>query len=136
MTEHIYVNTIKGRVVSIKGPQPGTPYYRKRVALLRKAGFKLSVIAADADVISTLSIKEIEQAVDMAAEMLMKEDVDFSSPVENNATTDAVVDETANSEGSEDREVRRMKKLAYLNNQRTLAILRQWNDPYLIKPLA
>ncbi len=126
MTEHIYVNTIKGRVVSIKGPQPGTPYYRKRVALLRKAGFKLSVIAADANVISTLSIKEIEQAVDMAAEMLMKGDVDYSLPLENVVGADE-------SACGEDREMRRMKKLAHFNNQRTLAILRQWNDPCLIK---
>ena len=127
MTEHIYINTINGRVVSIKGPQPGTPFYRKRVALLRKAGFKLSVMAADVDVISTLSIKEIEQAVDMAADMLIRDNVDYSLPVETGV--DEVVEVA---EVDEDREVRRMKKLAHFNNQRALAILRQWNDTCFI----
>jgi hypothetical protein len=127
MTEHIYINTINGRVVSIKGPQPGTPFYRKRVSLLRKAGFKLSVMAADVDMISTLSINEIEQAVDMTAEMIMKGDVDYSAQVENEVVEAGDVAE------DEDREVRRMKKLAHFNNQRALAILRQWNDPCFIK---
>jgi hypothetical protein len=126
MTDQIYINTINGRFISIKGPQPGTPYYRKRVALLLKAGFKLSVITPDTNVISTLSIKEIEQAVDMAADMLIRGNIDYSVLVDDKVSQNEI-------EHREDYEVRRMKKLAHFNNQRALAILRQMNDPYFIK---
>ena len=85
-------------------------------------------MAADVDVISTLSIKEIEQAVDMAADMLIKDNVDYS------LTTEMGIDNAVEmTEVDEDHEVRRMKKLAHFNNQRALAILRQWNDPCFIK---